>query len=116
MEVGVVAALADWGVHTGSGTAAKLVLGLGAPVVGFGVWGAVDFRWAGRVAEPLRLLQELTLSGLAALAWYAAGRHELGAALAAVSIVHHTLVYTIGERLLKERPAGVHRVGAGAPD
>jgi len=33
-----------------------------------GFWGAVDFHQAGRLAEPLRLVQELAISGLAAVA------------------------------------------------
>jgi hypothetical protein len=41
---------------------------LGAPLVGFGFWGAVDFHQAGRFAEPLRLIQELAISALAAVA------------------------------------------------
>ena len=104
METGVVAGLAYWGVHTGDTAAAKAALGIGAPLVGFGIWGALDFRDAGPHAEALRLAEELVISGLAAAALYAAGRPILGAALAAVSIAHHLLVYAIGERLLKPRP------------
>jgi hypothetical protein len=77
------------------------VLGVGAPVIGFGLWGAVDFRWARRLAEPLRLVQELAVSGLAALGLYAAGREVLGVALAALSVGYHALVYASGARLLK---------------
>ena len=102
MEVGVVVALADWGFHTGGGTAAKVLLGIGAPVVGFGFWGAVDFHQA-RLAELLRLTQELVISGLAAAAWYASGQHVLGIALASLSVVYHALVYASGARLLKPR-------------
>ena len=73
MEVSVVVALAFWGVHVGDSIAAKVALGIAAPVLGFGVWGAVDFHQAGRLGEPLRLVQELIISLLAALAWYTAG-------------------------------------------
>jgi Protein of unknown function (DUF2568) len=104
MEAGVVVALASWGFSTGGGTGAKLLLGLGAPLIGFGFWGAVDFRGLGSLSEVLRLLQELIVSGLAAVAWYVSGRHALGAALAGVSIVHHVLTYALGERLLEPRP------------
>jgi Protein of unknown function (DUF2568) len=106
LEVGVVVALGYWGVHTGQGTTAKLALGIGAPLLGFGLWGAVDFHRARR-AESLRLVQELLISGLAAVAWYAAGAHALGITLAAVSILYHALVYASGERLLKPRGASV---------
>jgi Protein of unknown function (DUF2568) len=108
LEVGVVAALADWGIQTGQGTTAKVLLGLGVPLVGFGLWGAVDFHRA-RHAEGLRLVQELVISGLAAVAWYAAGAHLLGVALAAWSIVYHALVYASGARLLKPVSAPSHR-------
>ncbi len=101
MECGVVAALAWWGVHTGTSTVTKIVYGIGTPAVGFGVWGAVDFHQLGRVAEPVRLVEELAISGLAAAAWYAAGQRELGIALAALSLAYHTLIYASGARLLE---------------
>ena len=104
LEGGIVAGLAYWGVRAGDSTGGELLLGIGAPLLAFGFWGAVDFRQAGRFAEPLRLLQELVVSGLAAAALYAAGRHGLGIGLAALSLVYHALVYASGERLLK--PSG----------
>jgi hypothetical protein len=74
---------------------------VGAPALGFGFWGAVDFHQAGRLGEPLRLLQELAISGLAAVALYAAGQHLLGWALGLLSVIYHALVYAQGGRLLK---------------
>ena len=112
MELGVVVALADWGIHSGDGAAAKIVLGIGAPAVGFGFWGGVDFHRS-RLAEPLRLIQELAISGVAALAWYTAGQHVLGIALGSLSIVYHALVYASGERLLKARPERIARRSDG---
>lgn len=106
MEAALVAALAYWGVHTGTTALMKILLGIGAPVVGFGFWGAVDFHRAGRLAEPLRLMQELTVSLLAALSFYVAGQRGAGIALAALSILYHLLVYATGARLLKS----THRV------
>jgi Protein of unknown function (DUF2568) len=102
MEAGIVVGLAYWGAHAGDTTAGRIVLGILAPLVGFGLWGAVDFRQAGRLAEPLRLLQELVISGLAAIALYAAGQHALGVALAALSVGYHALVYLAGGRLLQQ--------------
>jgi uncharacterized protein DUF2568 len=102
LELGVVAALAYWGVHAGQSGFAKVLLGIGAPLVGFGLWGAVDFHRSGH-GEILRLVQELLISGLAAAAWYAAGPHGLAIALATLSIVYHTFVFASGERLLKPR-------------
>jgi hypothetical protein len=101
MELGVVVGFALWGFHTGTTTATKLLLGLGLPVLIFGFWGLVDFHQSGSLAEPLRLVQELFISGLAAVALYSAGLPGWGIALAAISIGHHLLVYALGERLLK---------------
>ena len=103
MEAGIVAAFAWWGYRTGAGTGMKILLAVGAPAVGFGFWGAVDFHQAGRLAEPLRLLQELAVSALAAVALYAAGQHLLGWALGLLSAAYHALVYLQGGRLLKHR-------------
>jgi hypothetical protein len=100
MESGVVAGLAYWGAHTGDGTGAVL-LAIAAPALGFGVWGALDFRFAGRYAEPLRLVEELIISGGAAAALYIAGQPGLGIALAGLSAGYHILVYCTGERLLR---------------
>jgi hypothetical protein len=105
MEAAIVAALAMWGYHAGPHAISKIVLALAAPAIGFGIWGVVDFRQAGRFAETLRLAEELVISGLAALGWYAAGQHAAGAALAIVSLAYHGLVYLGGGRLLKPRPA-----------
>jgi hypothetical protein len=103
MEAGIALALAVWGYHAGSSVTAKLLLAFGAPLVGFGFWGAIDFRQAGRLAEPLRLIQELTISVVAGIALIAAGRPIWGLALLALSAVHHALVYALGQRLLKGR-------------
>ena len=100
METGVVAALGFWGYHAGGSTAARIGLMVAAPALGFGLWGAVDFHQAGRLGEPLRLVQELTISALAAVAWYVAGHHGLGIALGALSLAYHLLVYATGGRLL----------------
>jgi hypothetical protein len=100
-ELGVVAGFAYWGYSAGNGPTAKIVLAIGAPLLGFGFWGAVDFHQAGRMGEPLRLAQELVISGIAALALIVAGRHMLGWSLAALSVMYHLLVYLSGDRLLK---------------
>ncbi len=105
MEVGIVAALAYWGATAVSGTVGRVLLGICAPLVGFGFWGAVDFRGAGRLAEPLRLLQELVVSGLAVLAAYAAGLRAFALALATLSVAYHALVYLSGRKLLDPRGA-----------
>ena len=101
MELGIVAALAYWGVQTGAATPMKALLGIAAPLVGFGIWGVIDFRTTGAMAEPLRLAEELVISGLAALGAYTAGAQTLGWALGLLSLVYHALVYAAGDRLLR---------------
>ena len=103
MEMGIIVALGWWGVQTGDSVGMKIALGIAVPVIGFGFWGLVDFHRTGSIAEPLRLIQELVVSGLAAVAWYTAGQHTLGLMLGLLSIIYHTMVYTVGETLLKHR-------------
>ncbi len=103
METGVVGALAYWGYRAGGNMATSVALAIAAPAVGFGIWGAVDFHRLRHIAEPLRLIEELAISGLAALALYSADQHALGWTLAALSAAYHALVYLQGDRLLKTR-------------
>ena len=56
MELGIVAAFLYWGIKMGNNTGTKIAFGLGAPLIGFGFWGAVDFHETGRMAEYLRLI------------------------------------------------------------
>jgi Protein of unknown function (DUF2568) len=100
LEFGVVVGLGYWGFTIGSSTAAQIALGIGAPVLLFGFWGAVDFHQA-RHGEQLRLVQELAISGLAAVALWASGAEGFGVTLAALSVIYHASVYMSGERLLK---------------
>jgi hypothetical protein len=101
MEAAIVAATAYWGFWAGGTTATKLVLALLAPLLVFGMWGAVDFRFARRFAEGFRLLEELALSALAASALFVAGQPALAWMLLGTSALHHALVYACGDRLLK---------------
>lgn len=100
VESAVVVALAVWGYHVGAGTAGSVALAVLVPVVGFGIWGAVDFHQFGPFGEPLRLIEELVISGLAALAWFVTGWHAAAVALAVLSLGYHVLVYAQGDRLL----------------
>ncbi len=101
MEAGIVLAFAYWGYQIGPTLGWKILWAIGAPLLGFGFWGAVDFHQAGRMAEPLRLVEELVISLLAAVALYTTGQHVLGWILAMISIVYHLLVYLSGGHLLK---------------
>ena len=111
-ETGVVAGLAWWGYQTGGAGGTGLLLAIGAPAIGFGIWGAVDFHQAGRYAEPLRLAEELIISGLAAWALFAIGHPIWGGGLLAVSVVYHGSVYAAGERLLRATATAPQRGNA----
>ncbi|MGA9531759.1 MAG: YrdB family protein [Anaerolineales bacterium] len=101
MEFSIIAAFAYWGYTTGNTNGTRILLAIAAPVIGFGFWGLVDFHQAGSAAEALRLIQELIVSGLAAAALVVSGQSALGIALAIISVVHHALVYGLGQTLLK---------------
>lgn len=101
MEFGIIVALGYWGFYTGSTVFTKILLGLGTPLLVFGFWSLVDFHQAGPFAEPLRLFEELIISGLAAVALYLSGQPGLSLALVAISIIHHGLVYSMGDSILK---------------
>ena len=101
VETGVVGALAYWGYQTGGNTATGVTLAIAAPAVGFGTWGAVDFHQLNHLSEPLRLIEELVISGLAAAALYAAGQPVVGWTFGTLSVAYHALVYLQGDRLIK---------------
>ena len=103
MEFGIVAAMGYWGYHAGTSFIIKILLAIMAPLIVFGIWGLVDFHQAGRLAEPLRLVQELLICGLVSVALYTAGQQIWAWALAVIAIVQHSLVYLTGETLLKEK-------------
>ena len=105
LEVGIVAATAWYGYTLAGDTPTRLALAVLVPLAVFGFWATVDFRFAGRRGETLRLLQELVVTAVASGALYESGHHILAGALLALSVVHHAAVYLLGERLLKPHPA-----------
>ncbi len=105
MEIGVVAGFATWGWHLASGRVTGVVLAVAAPAVAFGIWGAVDFKFAGSHAEALRLVEELAISGLAAVGFYEAGLPALAWTQVGLTVIHHAATYALGERLLDRQPA-----------
>ena len=101
MEIGIVAGLGYWGFQAGHGIALKIILSVCIPLIIFGFWGLVDFHNAKKFSEIFRLIQELIISGIAAVALYFTAQHTLAWILALISISHHLLVYLIGDTLLK---------------
>jgi Protein of unknown function (DUF2568) len=101
MEAGIIAGLAYWGLQIGESCLTKVIFCIAAPLLVFGFWGSYDFHNFGKWSEPLRLIQELVLSGIAAVALYFTGQHFLGWCLGLIAILQHLLVYLLGETLLK---------------
>ena len=101
MEFGIILAFGYWGYQTGSTLIMRIVLAVAAPLLMFGFWGLVDFHNAGQIAEPLRLIQELIITGLATAALFVAGALIFAWIMGLVSVVHHALVYPLGGTLLK---------------
>ena len=98
LELGVLVALGYWGFHAGQGTIAKIVLGIGAPVVAVVVWslfGAPTAVW--HLYDPWRLILYIGFFGSAALALYAADQRILGVAFALVFVLNCTLIYALAQ-------------------
>ncbi|HLJ35646.1 MAG TPA: YrdB family protein [Ktedonobacteraceae bacterium] len=94
LELCVLAALAYWGFQTGQTTIARIVLGIGAPLVAVVVWallGAPKAPW--HLKGAWRLLLEVVFFGLPAVALFVAGQHILGVAFALVFILNTILIY-----------------------
>jgi hypothetical protein len=94
LELGVLAALAYWGVATGSTIPLKMVLGIGTPVLAlivWATWGAPrsERRLQGRWYWLLRI--GFDAAGAAAL--YVAGQHLLGTIFALVAVLNCILGY-----------------------
>jgi hypothetical protein len=84
-ELGLLVALAVWGVHAGAGLAGDLVLGLGAPMLAAAVWGLlVAPASRRRLADPARLVVEALLFAAGVVALAAAGYLLVAVGFAAV--------------------------------
>lgn len=103
LEISIVLAFAYWGYTTGNNAASRIIFLVLFPLVGFGVWGAIDFHQVKKNAEYFRLIQELVISFIAAYGLYVSGQTTLSLCMVALTIFYHILVYLSGERLLKKR-------------
>ena len=94
LELGVLVALGFWGFQTGSGTVAKIVLGIGAPVLAIAVWGLFGSPKAPWHLEGIwRLILQIVFFGSAAVALFAAGQRVLGVVFALLFVINTTLMY-----------------------
>jgi Protein of unknown function (DUF2568) len=91
-ELGLLVALAVWGFHAGAGVAAKVVLGLGAPLLAAVIWGLwVAPASRRRLADPMRLVVEVVLFAAGVAVLVAAGYPLVAAGFAIVVAVNITL-------------------------
>ncbi|MGH2494612.1 MAG: YrdB family protein [Ktedonobacteraceae bacterium] len=98
LELGVLAALAFWGFHNGSGAFAKIALGIGLPALAIVVWalfGSPQATW--HLDGIWRLLLQIVFFGSAAVALYAAGQRVWGVVFALLFVINTTLVYAWGQ-------------------
>ncbi len=98
LELCMLAALTYWGFTTQRGIG-KFLWGIGAPLVVILIWGAfLAPRARQRLADPLRLLNEIVLFGLAALALLAAGQQALAIIFFVLVFVNLVLSFVWGQR------------------
>jgi hypothetical protein len=97
LELCLLVAVGYWGFHTGRGAIAKIVLGIGVPLLVAVVWGAfLAPRAARRLHEPWRVLLEVALFGLATAGLIAAGRPALAWILALAFVLNRALIVVLG--------------------
>jgi hypothetical protein len=99
LELCILFAVGLWGVQTGSTTAAKIALGLGTPLLAAAIWGsfiAPRARW--RARDPLRLVLELVVFGVAAAALLAVGRPLLALLFVLAVVINELLLRAWGQR------------------
>ena len=98
LELGILGALGYWGFRTGNGTLMKWVLGLGAPLLAAVVWGTfLSPKATVELPTSPRLLLEVVVFGLAALALYKAGQTNLAATLGLVYVINRILLTIWGQ-------------------
>jgi hypothetical protein len=98
LELCILAALADWGLQTGSGPLAKTVLGIGAPLLTAVIWGLFLARKATvRMPRPIYAALKAAIFFLAMLALAVAGHPTLAWIFAVVAALNRALLYAWGD-------------------
>src|SRR5215213_7065272 len=98
LELCMLAALSYWGFTLDQGLAIRFGAGLGVPILVAVIWGMwMAPRASNRLPEPLHLIVELIIFGLAIAALYAAGRPQLALAFWLVYVLNVVLRYVWGQ-------------------
>ncbi|MCC6615095.1 MAG: YrdB family protein [Anaerolineae bacterium] len=93
LEICLLIALGYWGFSTQSEIVPKILLGIGAPLIAAIVWGVLLAPASNRrLADPLRLLAEIVIFAVGALALAAAGQPRLAVIFAVVALVNMILL------------------------
>jgi Mn2+/Fe2+ NRAMP family transporter len=93
LELCMLAALGYWGLSTGEQLVIKIGLGIGVPLLAGVVWGIfLAPKSARRLDEPLRLILELAIFGLAITALYIAGPRLLAWVFGLMYVVNKILL------------------------
>ena len=96
LELGALAALAFWGVHTGQSPVADIALGAGAPLLAAIVWGTLAAPKSERRRHGSALLAtQLGVLGSAAAALAVAGHALLGALFAGLVVVNAVVLHRL---------------------
>jgi uncharacterized protein DUF2568 len=94
LELIMLTVFAYWGFQTGTETLVKIILGFGAPVLAAAFWGVfLAPRAMRRVGRKLRVLLEVVIFGLGALALTAVGQSTLAVIFAVVVVINQFLLY-----------------------
>ena len=94
LELCMLAALGYWGFTLDQGQAVRIAVGLGAPLLAAVVWGLLMAPRASMpLQEPLHLILELIIFGLAIAALYAAGRPRLALVFGLIYAINVILRY-----------------------
>ncbi|WP_339251733.1 YrdB family protein [Sporosarcina sp. FSL W8-0480] len=106
LEMCGLIAVSYWGFQSGSGFLMKSVLGIGSPLLMAIVWGLfVSPKAPMQFKGFRRVILELIIFGIAALALYDVGKQLLAIVFGILTVVNSILVY-LGER--GERVPGSH--------
>ena len=98
LELCALAALAYWGFRISSG-ALQWALGIGAPLAMAVIWGRfMSPKATSRLDDPARLIAEIAIFGIAAVALADADQPTLAIALAAAVAVHLVLTFPLDQR------------------
>ena len=93
LELGILVIFGYWGFKTGGGTFAKILLGIGAPILFAVVWGTLLApKSSMRLGEPWLFLLELVIFALVSWALYSTGKVSLAMTFGVIYILNKMLM------------------------